>query len=377
MAAEVLSSRQNIRVAILEKRRSPGRKLLIAGSSGLNITNRLPVDEFARAYSGSAPADFWRGSLGDFSPGDWIDYIERDLGQETFLGTSGRYFVREMKASKLLRAWLHRLADRGVELLSGDELVDFDSEGGTTRTRGRIRADAVLLALGGASYEPEEMPLRWIDIFRRKGIRFEEFMPSNAGHEIAWSEAFLKEAEGKPLKNIVLTTPRGSKRGELVVTRYGLEGTPVYTVGAPGEAQLDLLPEFTLEQALERCLALRENLSPIRRVFKKLPLADAAKALIFHHLDPVERVELGTLVARLKRFPIRFTGVRPLTESISSSGGVSFQEVDPVSLELKKVPRVHCAGEMLDWDAPTGGFLIQGAVSTGYRAGRAILVQLS
>jgi uncharacterized flavoprotein (TIGR03862 family) len=376
MAAEVLSSRADIKVRIIEKRRSPGRKLLIAGSSGLNITNRLPVGEFARAYSGSAPAGFWHSLLEEFSPADWIAYIEKELGQETFLGTSGRYFVREMKASKLLRAWLHRLAARGVELLGGEELLDFDSEGVVTRAQGRILADAVLLALGGASYEPEEMPLRWVDIFRKKDLRIEDFKPSNAGHEVAWSEAFLKEAEGRPLKNIVLTTSRGSKRGELVVTRYGLEGTPVYTVGLPGEAELDLLPEFTFEQALSRCNSLRENLSPIRRVFKKLPLGDAAKALVFHQLRPEDRSDLGMLISRLKCFPIQFTGVRPLTESISSSGGVSFETLDPGSLELRKVPRVYCAGEMLDWDAPTGGFLIQGSVSTGYRSGKAILKTL-
>lgn len=376
MAAEVLSARSDITVKILEKRRSPGRKLLIAGSSGLNITNRLPVDEFARAYSGSAPADFWQGVLEDFSPSDWIAYIEKELSQETFLGTSGRYFVREMKASKLLRAWLHRLAGRGVELLSGEELVDFDSAGVVMHKGGRIQADAVLLALGGASYEPEEMPLRWVDIFQRKGLRVEDFKSSNAGHEVDWSDTFLKEAEGKPLKNIVLTTSRGSKRGELVVTRYGLEGTPVYTVGVPGDAELDLIPEFSSKQALERCLAIRENLSPIRRIFKKLPLGEAAKALVFHHLHPSARSDLRSLISCLKRFPIRFTGVRPLTEAISSSGGVSFLELEPGSLQLRKFPRVHCAGEMLDWDAPTGGFLIQGAVSMGYRAGRAILQSL-
>jgi uncharacterized flavoprotein (TIGR03862 family) len=376
MAAEVLSRSPQLRVSLFEKRRSPGRKILIAGSSGLNITNKLAVDEFARAYSGSAPSGFWRTLLNDFSPQDWLQYLETTLGQKTFLGTSGRYFVKEMKASKMLRAWLHHLGGRGVQLHMKAECVDFSTWGITLADGTQVESDAVILALGGASYEPEEMPLRWVELFRRKNIPLEEFRPSNAGHEVNWSPAFLKEAEGKPLKNIILSTSRGSKRGELVVTRYGLEGTPVYTYGAVGPATLDLIPEISEDEAFRRCQSVKENLSPLRRIQKKLSLGEAAQALIFHHTGQALKSDLRSLIRTLKSFPLQFTGVRPLTESISSAGGVSFAAVNPETLALRSLPNVYCVGEMLDWDAPTGGFLIQGCVSSGYRAGTAALRSL-
>ena len=375
MAASI-ASKAGVRVSLVEKRKAPGRKLLIAGSSGLNITNALPPKEFAKGYSGSAPARFWDETLEEFSPSAWIEFLEKELGQETFLGTSSRYFVREMKASKLLRAWLHSLDKNGVTLISNQECVDFEAGAVTLSDGSRIVGDAILFALGGASYEPDEEPLRWEKIFRNKGIRATPFTPSNVGHHVPWSEGLLREAEGKPIKNCTLTTRRGSKRGELVITRYGLEGTPVYTVGALGEARLNLFPERSHSELLSRCVAIRENLAPIRRIKKQLGLSEAALALIFHETPKPLLQDLRKLLDRLQSFPIRFTGTQPLSEAISSSGGIDFDQMDSKTLELRNTPGVFCAGEMLDWDAPTGGFLIQGAVSTGYRAALGILRRL-
>ena len=371
MAADRLSAYPGLHITLIEKRKAPGRKILIAGSSGLNITNELPVPEFSSHYRGSAPRDFWRGVLDAFSPQDWLRYIDVTLGQETFLGTSGRYFVREMKASKMLRAWLHHLAAQGVRLESSGEMVSFGSGEVQLADGRRFDADAVVLALGGASYEPEEDPLRWISSFESKGIRLEPFHSSNAGYELDWKPEFLKEAEGKPIKNCVFSTERGSKRGEVMVTRYGLEGTPVYTFGCVGDARIDLLPEFSYDEILSRCLSIKENLAPLRRAKKKLPLSEAALALLFHHAPRAMLQDLGQFARLVKAVPLKLTAVRPLTEAISSAGGVHFSEVDSETLMLKKVPGVFCAGEMLDWDAPTGGFLIQGAVSTGVKAGEA------
>jgi len=371
MAASRLALHPEIKVQLIEKRKAPGRKILIAGSSGLNITHELPVPEFASQYRGSAPAGFWAPVLTKFPPRSWIQFLENELKQETFLGTSRRYFVREMKASKMLRAWLQYLEEKGVTLRTGAEISDITSSGVCLEGGEIVNADAVVLALGGASYEPEEMPLRWIRIFEQKGIRVEEFRSSNAGYEVAWKKEFLAEVEGQPLKNCVLTTALGSKRGELVITRYGLEGTPVYTLGCVGKAQLDLLPEVSHDEVLRKLSSVKENLSPLRRVKKKLGLSESTLALLYHHAPRAELSSVESISRLLKRFPIDLTSARPLTESISSSGGIHFQEVDAETLMLRKVPGVFCAGEMLDWDAPTGGFLIQGAVSTGYRAGEA------
>jgi uncharacterized flavoprotein (TIGR03862 family) len=369
MAATRLTSYPEIQVTLLEKRKAPGRKILIAGSSGLNITHELPVREFAAQYRGSAPDSFWLEVISQFSPQDWLHFLENQLGQETFLGTSRRYFVREMKASKMLRAWLEYLGKRGVRLRSGSEIVDITSGGVQLVTGEALQADALVLALGGASYEPEEMPLRWVSLFERKGLRVETFQSSNAGYEVNWKKEFLAEAEGRPLKNVVLTTSRGVKRGELVVTRYGLEGTPVYTYGCAGVARLDLLPELSATEIRKKLLTVKENLSPLRRAKKKLGLSEAGLALLFHHCPKEALVSVDAFSEVLKSFPLELVQVRPLTEAISSSGGIHFQELDAKALMLRKLPGVFCAGEMLDWDAPTGGFLIQGAVSTGYSAG--------
>ncbi|NDD93249.1 hypothetical protein EBZ37_14360, partial [bacterium] len=370
--------------------------------------NSLPPEEFASHYLAPHDSDGvgplpWRSILKALSPQGWLSFIEEKLGIGTFEGTSGRYFVEEMKASKLLQAWTQRLARQGVIFHFDRELLDFTPEIKAPSTAGKIRlkflntedviVDAALLALGGASYEPNEAPMRWIRIFREKNIDFFDFEPSNVGYSVAWKAAFLKEAEGKPLKSIVLHRPREtlpqsaptlSRAGELIVTKYGLEGTPIYQLGSPGKAWLDLKPNLTEAQILERLERVRENLSPLRRAKKQLALCDAALALLFHHAptgggrdhDPAREgsanQKIRDLARLIKRFPLELGAPQPLTESISSRGGVALTELTP-QLELKKIPRVFLAGEMLDWDTCTGGFLIQGCVSQGAWAANAIL----
>lgn len=343
-------------VHLFERRPSYGRKLLIAGSSGLNITHDAPVEGFIPHYQGFTP-DFWRRVLTAMSPQDWIDWI-RAMGFETFAGTSGRWFVREMKASNLLKAWIEGLKLEGVVLHPGQEW----------RTRAELDGwDAVGFFLGGGSWE-ESTP-GWLARFPSElGVATEPFYPTNAGYEVAWSDGFLQEAEGKPLKNIVLTTASGEKAGELVVTRYGLEGTPVYFHGTPGPATLDLKPGLTQALIRAKLLSLRENLSPLRRIKKQLQLGEAALALLFHHTPDAVKNDLESMIKRVKAFPLELLRPRPLSESISSGGGVRLDEVmtEPGrELMLRRHPGWFCGGEMLAWTAPTGGFLIQGCVSQG------------
>jgi uncharacterized flavoprotein (TIGR03862 family) len=378
MAADVLASK-GVPVTLFEKRKGIGRKLLIAGSSGLNITNDLPLDEFVSHYTGSA--GLWKRLIGRFTPADWIRFIE-EMGIPTFKGTSGRYFVEDMKASRFLKAWRERLESQGVEFVLGREVSDFDfgKSGVNLRLDDGSERDfsAVCFALGGGSHEPQETPLRWPVIFRKKGLGFSEFVPSNVGFQVAWTEEFLKEAEGHPIKGVVLSSPRGKRQGEVVITRYGMEGTPVYFVGQTGRVTLDLKPDLTVEQIASRLAAVRENLSNIRRVKKQLKLDPAALALLFH-FSPVEAVQGGDqlrISKIIKAFPLEFLDPRPLSESISSSGGLVTEELDE-NMMLRKCPGVFAAGEMLDWDVPTGGFLIQGCAAMGRAAGEGILRNFS
>lgn len=329
-----------------------------------------------------APEGFWRRTLDGFTPADWIAWIEA-LGISTFEGTSGRYFVENMKASRLLQAWTRRLESRGVRFELGRECTDFEPASGGGKPalwfgEERREFDAIGFALGGGSYEPAEDPLRWPEMFRRRGVGFSEFESSNVGYHVGWSEAFLKEAEGLPLKRVVLKSSRGSRAGELVVTQYGLEGTPVYFVGTRGGAKLDLKPDLSFDQVLQRLQAVRENLSPIRRIKKQLKLDSAALALIFHHAPQgvLQKGELAAVARLIKEFPIELLEPRPLAEAISSSGGIRMNELDQ-HMMLSRLPGVFAAGEMLDWDAPTGGFLIQGCVATGVAMGRGMLGYLS
>lgn len=371
MAADVLAN-AGLRVALFEKRSGLAWKLYIAGSSGLNISNNLPLPSFVKHYSG--PSDFWESCLGDFPPEAWLSFIEKELGLGTFLGTSGRYFVETMHAAKLIRNWKRRLEERGVHFHVQHEFSDFEK----TENGWRLRFvnqesqtfDALLFALGGASYEKAD--LSWPDAFARKNIRVRTFEASNTGYEVAWSPAFLQEAEGQALKNINLSNARGERRGDLVVTAYGLEGTPVYFLGATGRASIDLKPDLTLAEVRERLQKGKEKLSPIRRAKKYLQLGPASQALLFHHAPEKAKENLDDLALVVKDFPIELLKPRPLSESISSKGGVVWENLEP-GLMLRDFPGIYLAGEMIDWDAPTGGFLIQAAISQGFRAAQSIL----
>lgn len=374
MAATVLA-RAGLTVHVYEKRKAPGRKILIAGSSGLNITYSAPASEFHTFYPKpkSAPQHFQK-LFQEFSPEDWVQFVE-SLGVKTFVGTSRRYFVKGMKGSLLLRAWIAELKKQGVLFFSEKECTGFEVlKTGVEVNFGeqKLKYSACVLALGGGSYEEKESPLRWIKILKNKQIEQCQFEPENSGFEVKWKENFLKEAEGKPLKHIKLATKKGTKEGELVVTRYGLEGTPVYTLGTKGTAHLDLLPDFTEAEIVKKLTQGKENLSPIRSAKKNLKLAPASHALLFHYGTPADLKTPQALAKFIKAVPVELLGPRPLAEAISSSGGVTFANLNE-TLMLKKHPGVFMAGEMLDWTAPTGGFLIQACASQGALAGRGVL----
>lgn len=369
MAAHV-AAQAGLRVAVYEKRPSPGRKLLIAGSSGLNITFDTPLDDLKAQY---VPPDRMGPIIDAFPPSAWLAFVE-SLGVKTFKGTSRRWFVEGMKAPPLVGAWVTALRHRGVTFVFERACAGFASSHDGVALAfadgSHVSASAAVLCLGGASWEkqPSSIPA----VFENQGLRFVPFRPSNAGFAVAWPAALLAEAEGKPVKNVVLTSSRGSRAGDLVITSYGIEGTPVYAVGEVETVTVDLKPDLPLDEVRRRLRSPRENLSPVRRAKRTLKLGEGALALLYHLAPVAARDDLDALAVCVKALPVTLGARQPLEEAISSAGGLAWDEIDP-SLMLKRAPGVFVAGEMIDWDAPTGGFLVQGCASSGWVAGQSAL----
>lgn len=376
MAADVISS-QGFQVSIFEKRKTPARKLLIAGSSGLNVTHDTPVEQLPEKYTG--PSTFWKNVFNDFNKRDWLSFIH-ELGIKTFKGTSRRYFVEEMKAGNLLDRWKKRLSEKKVDWFFEHEVTDFKCHSSSVELKFKKEPkksfQAVLFALGGASWEPVDDPITWPKFFIGKKIGFTPFVASNVGFKVDWSNSFLKEAEGLPLKNILLKTEKGAVQGDLVITQYGIEGTPIYSVGIEGQAHLDLKPELSIQEILTKLSRVKENKAPFRRIQKHLKLGPAALALLYHETHNKETMDLKGWVKRVKSFPLVLKERHGLERAISSAGGVQLHELDS-RLMLNNFPGVFAAGEMLDWDTTTGGFLIQACVSQGYCAGKGVLNYLN
>lgn len=391
LSAAKLSSGATLEVHLFEQRAALARKILIAGSSGLNVSYDASVDEFASHLKMQNLATSATGAttavplvltehFKQFFWNEWCDFLQATLHCETFLGTSQRYFVKEMHAANLVMNWKKLLVDRGVVFHLNSKLQNLAiKDNGNVQLmmqpEGTLHAmefSAAGLFLGGGSWEEQEV--QWPKIFKEKNINFLDFKSCNAGFCLDWKAAFLKEAQQLPLKNIKLKTALGEKIGDLLVTAYGLEGTPIYFYGTPGEAELDLYPvksEAALLDLLQK-KAMVKKMAPLRLVQKYLSLCPAAKSLLFHETSENEKKTLPSLVKKIKHFKIVLKSARPLPEAISSQGGIAWEEVDEY-LMLRKMPHVFVGGEMLNWHAPTGGFLIQTCVTQGYIAAQGIL----
>lgn len=367
MAAWVLS-RAGIETHLFEKNRGPARKLLIAGSSGLNLTNALPPSEFSKQYQGEGID--WKNLFETFSPQMFLDFVH-SLGQSTYRGTSGRYFVREMKASNLLRAWLKALKEGGVTFHYGKELVDFSEEKDSVKLSFKdgtaFETGFLFMALGGASWLREETPPHWQKIFQSKEIPLSPFAPENCGFNVSWKKEFIAEVVRAPLKNVLFSSHRGKQKGDILITDYGVEGTPIYSKGSTGECFIDLKPDLTHEAILEKMDRVKENLSPLRRLTKAISITQPMRALLFHYAPIDGFLTNRQIVDYLKNFSLNLGSPRSLVEAISSSGGLPLTEITE-NFALKRYERVYAVGEMLDWTAPTGGFLLQGCVSQGFAA---------
>jgi uncharacterized flavoprotein (TIGR03862 family) len=380
MAAEKLAT-AGVRVVVHEAMPSVARKFLMAGRGGLNLTHSEPLDSFLGRYNEAAPAvSTW---LDRFSPTRLIGWAE-GLGQATFTGSSGRVFPRAMKASPLLRAWLGRLGELGVEVRTRSRWTArrdsgwvFASPNGETVEH----PDAVVLALGGASWPRLGSDGAWADDLRTAGVEIADFRPSNVGFDVAWSEVLIARFAGEPLKTIGLSHEGQTVRGEVVLTRYGLEGGAVYALSAAlrdaiardGTATLavDLRPDLTLEQLAARLAKPRGKDSVTNWLRKAGGLSPAAVGLM-REIPGVIPEGADKLAKRIKAVRLTLTGVQGLARAISSAGGVRLDQVDD-RLMLKALPGVFAAGEMLDWEAPTGGYLLQASFASGVVAAEGLL----
>jgi uncharacterized flavoprotein (TIGR03862 family) len=356
MAAEVLA-KGGATVRVVDHMASPARKFLMAGRGGLNLTHSEPLEPFLDRYG--AARGVLEPAIRAFPPEALVEWCN-GLGIETFIGSSGRVFPKTMKASPLLRAWLRRLDGLGVELVL------------KTRWAGEKKADAMILALGGASWPRLGSDAQWAGILAQRGIKVNAFMPANCGVAIPWSPHFVERFAGTPLKRIAVKSAGRSVRGEAVITRSGLEGGAIYALipelRQSGKLTLDLKPDLT-PAALDRRLGRpKGKASQSTWLRKATGLAPAAIALLREVGMPAE-------AAHLKALPLTVSGTDTLARAISSAGGLALSEIDQ-TFELKDWSGVYAVGEMLDWEAPTGGYLLQACFSTAIMASRACLERL-
>jgi uncharacterized flavoprotein (TIGR03862 family) len=380
MAAERLAG-GGVRVIVHEGMPSVGRKFLMAGRGGLNLTHSEPLEGFLGRYGAASPTV--SGWIDRFSPTRLVGWAE-GLGQATFTGSSGRVFPRAMKASPLLRAWLKRLSDLGVEVRTRSRWTGRRDGGWVfTGPHGETveQANAVVLALGGASWPRLGSDGAWTDDLRAAGVEVAEFRPSNVGFDVAWSEVLIERFAGEPLKTIGLTHGAQTVRGDLMLTRYGLEGGAVYALSAglrdaierDGTATLavDLRPDLTVEQLAARLTRPRGKDSVTNWLRKAGGLSPAAVGLM-REIPGVIPEGADKLARRIKAVRLILTGVQGLDRAISSAGGVKQDQVTD-GLMLKALPGVFVAGEMLDWEAPTGGYLLQASFASGVVAAEGAL----
>jgi uncharacterized flavoprotein (TIGR03862 family) len=386
MAAELLSQ-QDTQVDVYDSMPSLGRKFLMAGKSGLNLTHSEPFELFISRYaSRKEEVEKW---LLDFTPDDLREWA-RGLGIETFVGTSGRVFPVGMKASPLLRAWLKRLDGAGVNVHLRHRWIGWDEDGSlkfeTPDGIKTIKAEAVILSLGGGSWRRLGSDGAWVHWLEQAGVEVEALKPSNCGFDVAWSPVFKEKFDGHPIKSVILSFREFRQQGEFIVTKEGVEGSLVYAASAlmrdetlaNGAAlmRLDLAPDKTEAQLAERLSKPRGSRTMASHLEKTVGMKGVKAGLLREFVPKDEFADMGRLAFYIKNLPVPLTAPRPLDEAISSAGGVTFESLDE-HLMLKKLPGVFCAGEMLDWEAPTGGYLITACMASGRVAAMGALMHLN
>ena len=383
MAAETARA-QGIEVDLYEAKGSVGRKFLIAGKGGMNLTHSEPRPAFDQRYGERAAA-----------VGRWLDDFDaealrtwaRGLGVETFVGTSGRVFPGDLKAAPLLRGWVHRLRESGVRFHVHHRWLGWRDDGAlhfaTTEGESFVHAQAVVLALGGGSWPQLGSDGAWQTWLMERGVDIAPLQPSNCGFDIGWSDFLSSRYAGAPLKPVAAHWRDADGRihlrqGECVITETGIEGSLIYalsaqlrdTIAEQGHAvlELDLAPDRTLDRLRHDLAKPRGSRTLSEHLRRQASITGVKTALLHEVLDAAQRTDPDTLARSIKCLPLRLKQARPLAEAISSAGGVRLEALNE-ALMLTALPGVFCAGEMLDWEAPTGGYLLTACFASGYRAG--------
>lgn len=414
MAAEALAARHGLRVDVYDAMPSVGRKFLMAGKGGMNITHSEPLEPFLGRYG--ARCEQIAPLLDAFGP-DALRAWLQDLGVETFVGSSGRVFPTDMKAAPMLRAWLHRLKEAGVRFHMRHRWVGWDggdatnaANGGDQKDEGaarhpaqqalrfmtpngeqQVHADAVVFALGGGSWPRLGSDAAWVPLMSERDVPVAPLVPANCGFDANWSDYFRERFAGQPVKPvaIALTAKDGGvqhRQGEFVVTESGIEGSLAYALSAPireriladGEATitLDLAPGLTVQRVLDEVTRPRGSRSMSSHLQSRISLGGVKLGLLHEALSKAAFADATLLAQTIKALPLKLLRTRPIEEAISSAGGVPFETLD-ASLMIEHLPGVFCAGEMLDWEAPTGGYLLTACFASGLVAGRGALAWLA
>ncbi len=386
MAAEMLAQ-GGARVIVYDAMPSAGRKFLMAGRGGLNLTHSEPLADFLARYREAMP--HLRAAVEAFPPDALRDWSAA-LGQVTFVGSSGRVFPKTFKSSPLLRAWLRRLDAAGVQFAFRHRWTGWDAQGRlkfqTTDGTFSIDAKATVLALGGASWPRLGSDGGWVELLAVKGIAVSKLRPANSGFTVAWSDVFRERFEGQPLKGVALTIGSHKVRGEAMITRSGLEGGAIYALSAElreavlglGHATLmiALRPDLDTTALTTRLSGTRGKQSLANFLRKAAQLSPVGIGLMQEAAiasgRPLASFSPADLAHLINAIPVQLTGVAPIDRAISTAGGISFDALDDRFM-LRKLPGVFAAGEMLDWEAPTGGYLLQASFATGAAAGRGVL----
>jgi uncharacterized flavoprotein (TIGR03862 family) len=385
MAAEVLAQ-AGVRVDLYDAMPSVGRKFLMAGKGGMNITHAEPFEAFLARYGQR------RGQieplLRAFPPEALREWIH-GLGIATFVGTSSRVFPADMKAAPLLRAWLHRLRENGVHFHARHRWCGWDDHGAlrfdTPDGQRTVHADAAVLALGGGSWPQLGSDGAWVSLLAQRGIAIAPLRPSNCGFDVQWSAHFRERFAGAPLKSVAASFGDVRRQGECLITERGIEGGLIYALSAGlrdeiernGSAilHLDLLPGLTLEHVQREAAHPRGARSLSSHLQSRLGLKGEKANLLREALSAEQMHDMALLAHTIKALPLRLVAARPLREAISSAGGITFAAMDE-KLMLRELPGVFCAGEMLDWEAPTGGYLLTACFASGRAAGNGVLAWL-
>ncbi|MFT6076876.1 MAG: putative flavoprotein (TIGR03862 family) [Myxococcota bacterium] len=382
MAAEIIATAGH-KVTLYDAMPTVGRKFMLAGRGGLNLTHNEPLEKFMTRYS---EAEKWLGPRVKVYPPERLRKWCEELGQETFVGSSGRIFPCRMKASPLLRAWLKRLEDLGVKFRTRHSWQGFDGEKlifiNADKKITKVKTDATLLALGGASWPHLGSNGGWVEILAQFGVKISELRPSNCGFISKWSDHLSGRFAGTPLKSVAITHKDFSHKGEIMITKQGIEGGAVYALSShlresikiDGNAllNLDLRPEMSID-VLAQKLQIRGKKS-LGNYLRKAGFPPLASALL-HELIPSDQLAKATpdiLAGYLKALPITLNSTTDISRAISTAGGIVRGSLDK-NLMLKSKSGVFAAGEMLDWEAPTGGYLLQGCFSTAVCAAKGLL----